>query len=215
MYVIFSFISNVVFIGNLKSLNVGSPLISTIPAFFFNIVFGMIVIPLWIKTPFFEVAVRDMFNVFGRVAINRRAYKVLLFMFLITFPVMTQPLTYYYGYNENGIYYSEFFEFNESFVSYEDINQVNIYFSHNNSGKINSFNYEIVFNNKKKNINKPNSGIKYCSEETLEVHEYIIKNNENIIFNITPLNEEDIKIIEEKMNIENKEILYYLFSLNE
>lgn len=208
-YFLAAFLNERVFIGDRTSLEVGSALYAVLPAFFLSIFLGLAIIPLAIKTPFFEVATREIFNVVGRVATTRRAYTTFLAFFALLFPFMVQPISYYYCFDDAGIYYSEYFEFHENFLAYEDIEQVNIYIHHDNSEQIDCMMYEIEFGGKTKNINKPNQGAKYFTKEVLTVHEYIEKTD--CIVHITPLTEADKLEMAEYLDEEQLRIVYDIF----
>ncbi len=204
-----SFLNNAVFIGERTSLQVDAATFSMLGGMFLSFILGLAIIPLLIKTPFFDVLLRDMFNVWGRPAIARRAYTIFLVLFILLAPFTIQPATYYYCYDEEGIYYSEYFEFRESVLRYEDIEAVNIYIEHNNSGKITQATYEIVFNGKTKNVNRPNQGAKSYSENIRTIHQYIRQTD--CAINVTPLTEQDKREFEERLSEDKLEILYYLF----
>ncbi len=59
-------------VGGDAAIFIGSSLAGIVALFFLNIIVGMGVIPLAIKRPFFEVATRELFNCFGRVAAYKR-----------------------------------------------------------------------------------------------------------------------------------------------
>lgn len=209
VYVFAAFLNQRVFIDDRTSLEVGSALFAVIPAFFLSIVLGLAILPLAIKTPFFEVATREIFNVTGRVAITRRAYTTFLICFVLLSPFTLQPISYYYCFDHAGVYYSEYLEFHENFLAYEDIEQVNIYIRHDSSEQIDSMIYEIEFRGTTKNINKPNQGTDYFTQEIWTLHQYIKQTD--CIVNITPLTEADKLEMAEYLDEEQLRIVYDIF----
>ena len=193
------------------SIFLGTSFIGAMASFFLNIIIGMIIIPLSIKKPFFAVIVNDEFNVYGRRNIYRRSYKLLLIFFIITFPFIYLSSNNYTYYTSEVIYSSRFFEIGERETSYSDIKEVEISIHHNNSGEVDTFEYFVKLDNDvSMNINKPNMGIKYFTKDVYKIHKYIEKKG-NCPAIITPLNEVDIKFINDNLSQEKTEIVLYIF----
>ncbi len=72
------------------------------------------------------------------------------------------------------------------------------------------FFYEISFDGKERNINRPNTGIKYFTEQVYAVHRYL-EEKSDCTAEITPPDEKDLRYMEEHMNDREKEIARYLF----
>ena len=163
-----------------------------IAALFLNIVIGMVIFPLSIKTPLFTLVTREAFNLTKRRLIYKRAYKVLLLCFILTAPFMYFSANHYLCYNDDGIRSSLYWEITEQKIAYQDISHAKIYLSHDNSGKISVFHYDIVRNDGKTvNINHADGSF---SQDTLTIH----KKLEALgvcTFEIVPPNENDLQYI--------------------
>lgn len=152
-----------------------------------------------IKKPFFDVAVRYSWSPNERSEIYKQVYLVTLILFIITVPFAILSSNYYCNYNKDEIRYSEYFEFNEHVVSYEDIDEVVLIIHHDNGGNVDTFKYIIVDNGKEIDVNSPNLGNKAFTEDVFYIHRRI---EENGICNIkiVELTEIDEKHITENLN---------------
>ncbi len=179
-----------------------------IAALFLNIVLGMGIIPLSVKTPFFAVVAREAFNLKKRRLIYKRAYKLLLFFFILTAPFMYLSANHYLCYNDEGIRSSLYWEITEQQIAYQDIACAKIYLSHDNSGKISAFHYDIARNDVKTvNINHTDGSF---SQDTLTIHKKL-KALDACVFEITPLNESDRLYISEKLSTKAAEAVNEIF----
>lgn len=187
----------------------GTSLAGLCAMFFLNLALGTLVI-LAIRKPFFEVASRSMFNSTSRPTIFKKAYILALATFVLAFPFGALGANNYCGFDENGIVYSGFFQAGKYELEYEDIDYVVISIHHNNSGNVDTFCYEIGFDGKEKNINRPNMGTKSFTEQVYAVHRYL-EEKSNCTAKIMPPDETDLRYMEEYMNEREKEIARYLF----
>ena len=179
-------------------------------AFFLNIIMGMAIIPLFIKTKFFAVSLLDGFNVSGRYAIWKRGYTVLLVLFLVAFPFYGLGCNNYAHYNDEGITISRYFQLDETYTTYEEIQEVVIYIHHNNSGKVDTIHYELrLADGKLFDINDGLGAGKHITKTTLEIHK-LLEQKASCIPTITPLNEVDLKFLETR-SIEQAEAIRYIF----
>ncbi len=196
-------------VGSNQAIFMGETYIGVCALMFFDIPVGMSLIPLAIKTPYFEVATRDVWNVCGRQANYKRSYAVALAIFALTFPFAAFATNDYCYFNEREIAYSNYFQFGEQTVKYEDIDGVKIYIHHSNNGKVDTFVYEIMHDGQTKNINKPNTGVVYFTEEVFEVHK-LLESQSNCVAEITPLNDIDKEFISKHLDSRQKEIVEYI-----
>ncbi len=197
-------------LGDRERIFLGVSLAGLCALFFLNIIVGMLIVPLAIKKPFFEVVSRSMLNVSSRPAVYKRAYLCALIFFILTFPFGALGANTYCGFNETGIVYSGFFQAGNYEISYDNIEYVRIGIFHNKQGNPDTFFYEIGFNGKERNINRPNTGIKYFTEQVYAVHRYL-EEKSDCTAEITPPDEKDLRYMEEHMNDREKEIARYLF----
>ena len=195
---------------NGKNLFISTQLIGIMAALFINTIVGLVIIPLHIKKPFFAVSLQDMFNVIGRKHIWKRGYIAFLILFIICFPFYTLSCTNYAYYDEDGIHSSKYFQIIENYTKYEEVSHANIYIHHNDSEQVNSFYYEITLNNGKKiNINDSLRYHRVYYQSTYEIHRYLEKTSCD--FKIVPLNDVDIKYINDKLSENQKNIIYYIY----
>lgn len=198
-------------VGGDAAIFIGSSLAGIVALFFLNIIVGMGVIPLAIKRPFFEVATRELFNCFGRVAAYKRTYLITLLLFALTFPFGVLGANNYCYYNDEEIGYSGYFQLTEQVFRYEDIDGVNVYIKYNKHGAVDTFYYEIFCENEKININRPGMGTKCFTEQTYDVHQFIEQKGDCPI-DVTPPSEEAQRYIAEELSVQEREIAEYIFS---
>lgn len=179
-----------------------------IAAFFLNIIAGMAEIPLLIKTKFFAVSLLDVFHVFGRWKIWKRTYIVFLVLFLGAFPFFALGCNNYAHYSDSGITISRYFQIDETYTAYADIEEVTIYIHHDNSGNVSAIHYDLrlsdggIFN-----INDGIGAGKHVTGTTMEIHKFLEK-NAGCTPNITPLNEADYDYLNGQSEEQAAAILY-------
>lgn len=179
-----------------------------VAAFFLNTIVGMAVIPLFIKIKFFAVSLLDVFHVVGRREIWKRTYVVFLVLFLGAFPFFALGCNNYTHYNDSGITVSRYFQVDETYTAYEEIQEVAIYISHNNSGKVAAIHYELrlsdggIFN-----INDGIGAGKHVTGTTIEIHK-LLEKNANCAPKITPLNNADYDYLKGQSEEQAAAILY-------
>jgi len=179
--------------------------IGVLAMLFLNIIFGMVIVPLKIKTTFFAVAVRDMFNG-SRYDIWKKGYIMFLVLFIIAYPFFALSCNNYIYYNDNGITSSGYFEIGDTYTSYEDIEEIWISVHYDKQEQASSLNYKIKSNGKLLELCTND----YFDEKTLDVHKKIeIRSNCNV--NIEPLTEEDILYLTEELPKEQVDIIKYIF----
>ena len=196
-------------IGANEQIFLGTTLIGVIALFFLNIIVGMAVIPLMIKTPFFEISARDTFNSDSRRRTYKKTYIAVLAMFVLTVPFAIFSTNNYCYYNADGIGWSDYWELTEYYVGYEDIDSVSIYAHHSNNGNFDTFCYEISAGGRTINVNTPNMGIKYITEDAFAIHNYIEKSG-GCETTIVPLNDVDRQHISE-LTERQQYIIDYIF----
>lgn len=179
--------------------------------FFVNIILGLAIIPLHIKTPFFAVSVDGVFNVEGRYAIYKRAYSVLLIFFVLAFPFFGLGCNNYAHYNDAGITVSKYFQFGETYTAYDEIEEVVIYVHHDNSGKFSSIHYQLKLSNGKLfDVNDvAGSNGHVVSETTLEIHK-LLEKQANCAPTITPLSDADLEYLS-TLSTERASAIQYVF----
>ena len=185
----------------------GTWLIGVIAMFFLNIIIGMVIIPLNIKTTFFAVAVDDVLSSWIRYDIWKKGYILFLIFFIIAFPFFTLSSNNYIHYNDDGITNSAFFEISETYTPYEDIEEIWISAHHNKHGDASSLNYEIKLSNGKI-LELCTNG--YYNEKTLDVHKKIEAKSRCKI-TVEPLTDEDIAYLTKKLSKEKMDIIQYIF----
>ena len=126
-------------LGDRERIFLGVSLAGLCALFFLNIIVGMLIVPLAIKKPFFEVVSRSMLNVSSRPAVYKRAYLCALIFFILTFPFGALGANTYCGFNETGIVYSGFFQTGNYEISYDNIEYVRIGIFHNKQGNPDTF----------------------------------------------------------------------------
>lgn len=181
-----------------------------VAAFFLNVIVGLVIIPLHIKTKYFAVSVLDVFNVSDRLSIWKRGYFVFLAFFLVAFPFYSLGCNTYAHYNEEGITVSRFFQIDETYTAYEDIQEVNIYIHHNYHGQVDTMNYELRLKDGK--IVDVNDGIgakDRMNRTTLEIHK-LLEQKASCTPTITPLNKDDYEFLK-KQSSEQADAVYYIF----
>lgn len=115
---------------------------------------------------------------------------------------------HYLCYNDEGIRSSLYWEITEQQIAYQDIACAKIYLSHDNSGKISAFHYDIARNDGKTvNINHTDGSF---SQDTLTIHKKL-KALDACVFEITPLNESDRLYISEKLSTKAAEAVNEIF----
>lgn len=197
--------------GNNGKLFFGTAFIGAIAAFFINIPLCLIVIPLHIKRIFFAViATADYAN---RWEAWKRGCVMLLVVFAAGFPFYALACNNYGYYNAEGVGYSSYFQVSESFIRYEDIEEVHIGYRHNNSGRMYTLQYVLESDGRKLNVNRPNTDNKKVAESAYEIHTHLL-NKSDCAFYIEPLTEEDKAYITAHFSAEEREKICYIFGEN-
>ncbi|MGM9969000.1 MAG: hypothetical protein ACI35S_01220 [Anaeroplasma sp.] len=194
------------------SIFLGTQFIGSIGLLFLGMPLCMSIIPLSIKRPFFVVTTYDMFNTEYRPKIYFKGYSLFLIMFFISFPFIVLSCNNYAYYDDNGIYYNRFFQIEEVFTSYEEIEKIEIYVSYE-KGKISELNYDIYLNNGKLDVNSANIRRKMFSENTIAIHEYIMEKGD-CEFAITPLTEEEIEFFTNTYSNEDCINIFGIFNID-
>lgn len=194
-----------------RAIIFGTSWIGVICLLFLNIFVGTGVIPLSIKKPFFEVATRDLFNVASRSDTYKFAYIATLVTFAIVFPFAALSVNNYAYYNDSGITYSKFFELTETTAEYGQIEKVKVSIHHDNNGKVNVFEYIVIYNGNEIDINNPNTSVKGFTEGVFEVHKNIEKYG-NCDMEIAPFTDADYEYINNSLNARQQEIVRYIYS---
>lgn len=178
---------------------------------FINITIGLVIVPLHIKTPFFAVSVRDVFNVDGRYATYRRAYTILLISVLLLLPFYGLGCNNYAHFNDTGITISKYFQIDETFTAYDEIEEVVIYVHHDNSGNFDTIHYQIRLSNGKMfDVNDvAGSSGHGLAETTLEIHK-LIEQHAKFTPTITPLTEADLEYLSTR-SAEQAAAIRYVF----
>lgn len=177
-------------------------------ALFLNIIVGMAVIPLLIKTKFFAVSLLDVFRVFDRRKIWKRTYVVFLVFFFVAFPFFALGCNNYAHYSGSGVTVSRYFQIDETYTAYEEIQEVAIYIHHSNSGSVGAVHYELRLSDGRIfDINKGIGAGKRVSKATLEIHKLLEKNS-SCTPKITPLNDVDYEYLKTQSEEQVAAILY-------
>lgn len=117
----------------------------------------------------------------------------------------------YAYYNDSGITYSKFFELTETTAEYGQIEKVKVSIHHDNNGKVNVFEYIVIYNGNEIDINNPNTSVKGFTEGVFEFHKNIEKYG-NCDMEITPLTDADYEYINNSLNARQQEIVRYIYS---
>ncbi len=215
---IFVFVGTLIIVGVNKLYNtgegsvfLGTQIIGSIGLLFLGMPLCMIIIPLAIKRPFFVVTTLDMFNTKYRPKIYFKGYLLFLIIFFIAFPFITLSCNNYAYYDYNGIYYNRYFQIEEVFTSYEEIEKIEIYVSYE-KGKISELNYDIYLNNGKLDVNSANIRRKMFSDNTISIHNYVLEKGE-CEFVITPLTEEEIEYFKKNYSSEDCAKIFEIFNV--
>ena len=215
---IFVFIGTLIIVGVNKLYNtgegsvfLGTQIIGSNGLLFLGMPLCMVIIPLAIKRPFFVVTTLDMFNTEYRPKIYFKGYLLFLIMFFITFPFITLSCNNYAYYDDNGIYYNRYFQIEEDFTSYEEIEKIEIYVSYE-EGKISELNYDIYLNNGKLDVNSANFRRKMFTDNTISIHNYVLEKGD-CEFVITPLTEEEIEYFTKNYSSEDCTKIFEIFNV--
>ena len=195
------------------SIFLGTQFIGSIGLLFLGMPLCMVIIPLAIKRPFFVVTTLDMFNTEYRPKIYFKGYLGFLILFFVTFPFITLSCNNYAYYDKNGIYHNTYFQIEEEFTSFEEIEKIEIYVSYE-KGKISELNYDIYLNGRKLDVNSENIRRKMFSENTLVIHNYILEKGD-CEFVVTPLTGEEIEYFMNNYSSENYKIIFEIFNVNQ
>lgn len=141
----------------------------------------------------------------------RLAYLTFLILFALGFPFVALSCNNYIYYGESGITSSAYFQLNETFTAYADIEKVQIYVSHNKHGQPDQFHYDIALTDGRTlNVNNSGTGCKYIASTTQEIHKYIAFYG-SCTAEITPLNDDDIRYIETQLSADRAQAVYEVF----
>ena len=129
-------------------------------------------------------------------------------MFTVGFPFFVLGCNNYAHYSDSGITVSRYFQLNETYSAYEDIQEVSIYIHHNNKGKVNVICYEIRLSDGKRfDIN--DGAYRIVGKSTLEIHK-LLEKRATCAPNITPLNDADLEYLK-TLDREKAEAIRYIF----
>lgn len=191
--------------GNGTSITPGARGVGIVAMLFLNLIVGIAIIPLHIKTPFFAVMVDGAFDG-SRRDIWRKSLIALLILFAITFPFFTLSANHYTHYDEVGITHSAFFQLDESHTAYADVEEVWISVSHNKHEQFSALHYEVLLSDGRR-ANLCNT---YFDENTLAVHRSIEAYG-SCSFHIEAMTEEDLTYLREKLSDEKLATVLYIF----
>ena len=167
------------------------------------------VIPLYIKTPFFAVIALGSSNDGTRYSAWRDAFIMLIITFTIGFPFYGFSANNYIYYDDNGITSSAYFQPGETYTAYENITKVEICAHHNNDGELDALCYKVTLSDGRTIEMAGDSKIFY-SESVFELHKKIESVSE-AEFEITPLTNEDMTYLQERLSPERMEYVLYIF----
>lgn len=199
-------------VGENESIFLGASLTGLVALFLLNIILGMGIIPLSIPLPFFREAASAYFGMHNTYSGFKGIYISALVCFALAFPFAVLSADHYCYYNDEGIGYSRYFQLTEQVFRYEDIDGVKVYINYNNLGGVDTFSYEIVCGDLTININRPNMGTDYFTEQTYAVHQYIEQKGDCLI-DVTPPSEEAQRYITEELSAREREIAEYIFGI--
>lgn len=221
-----------IMIGNNPSIFLGTSLGGLTAMLLLNIIIGIAVIPLTIKKPMFELASRESVSytiyiknlhkrqtkgenvsasfVSFRQFRYKRIYIAFLAFFILLYPFIALSANNYCYYNEQYIAYSQYFELGEHVVRYEDIDKVEVAIFHNKKDNIETFEYVIYFDDTSMNINDPNVGARYLSEQVYDIHQFIEKQG-GCTIEIQPLTDKDKEYISQHMSERQQQIINYIY----
>ncbi|MBQ7365093.1 MAG: hypothetical protein IJW46_05805 [Clostridia bacterium] len=191
--------------GSGTSITPGARGAGIVAMLFLNLIVGIAIIPLHIKTPFFTVMVDGAFDG-NRRDIWKKSYIAFLILFAITFPFFTLSANHYTHYNESGITHSAFFQIDETFTAYEEIEDVWISVGHNKHGQFSALRYEVLLSDGR----RLDLSSTYYNENTLAIHRYI-EATSNCRMHIEPLSEDDLAELQERLSPERLAIVLYIF----
>lgn len=176
-----------------------------------DLLLGIAIIPLHIRTSFFAVSIMNVFDVPDRYSIWKRGYKILLLLFLIGFPFYGLACNNYAHYNESGITISRYFQLGETYTAYEDIGEINIYIHHDVDGNPTDICYELrLSDGSLLDINNGNiRSSAHINKTTLEIHK-LLEQNASCTPTITPLNDADLEYLTTR-SAEQAEAIRYVF----
>jgi hypothetical protein len=179
-------------LGNNAGLAADMSLIGVLAAEFLGIGF-MGVIPFHIRKPLFAVMTLDLFNG-DRQKRWKKAYIMILIMFILTVPFIGLSCTHYAGYNDSGITTSGYFQVGETYTAYADVTEAKVELHRNKHDQPTQVSYEVRLSDGTFwDINSPDT----CSKSTLTIHERLLAAGCHVTFE-TALTESDLAYLREK-----------------
>lgn len=169
----------------------------------------MIIIPLAIERPFFEVAARDASKAKNRADCYRRGYLMTLILFVIAFPFVFLSVNNFCCYDEDAVTYSKYLQIGARTVRYEDVDSIQISIHQSNNGKVDCFKYVLVCDGDSIDLNVPNTGKKYFTEDVYKIHR-LLEEKGDCTADITPLNDVTRDFVE-GMDEGKSQIALYIF----
>lgn len=192
-------------LGSNASLAADLSMIGVLAAEFLGIGF-MGVIPFHIRKPLFAVMTLDLFNG-DRARRWKKAYIMILIMFILTVPFIGLSCTHYAGYNESGITTSGYFQVGETYTAYTDVTEAKVELHRDENDRPTRVSYEVrLADGTFWNINSSDT----CSRSTLTIHESLLAAGCTVHFD-SPLTETDIAYLRENYSAAAVERMVALF----
>ena len=178
-------------LGNNAGLAADLSLIGVLAAEFLGIGF-MGVIPFHIRKPLFAVMTLDLFNG-DRAKRWKKAYIMILVLFILTVPFIGLSCTNYAGYNDSGITTSGYFQVGETYTAYSDVTDVRVELLRDKNDQPTGLNYKVCLSDGTLwNINSGDT----CGKSTLTIHERLLAAGCTVHYEST-LTEADIAYLSE------------------
>lgn len=178
-------------LGSSASLAADMSMIGVLAAEFLGIGF-MGVIPFHIRKPLFAVMTLDLFNG-DRAKRWKKAYIMILVMFILTVPFIGLSCTHYASYNDSGITTSGYFQVGETYTAYSDVTEVHIELLRDKNDQPTGLHYKVCLSDGTLwNINSGDT----CGKSTLTIHERLLAAGCTVHYEST-LTEADIAYLSE------------------
>ena len=163
------------------------------------------VITLYIKTPFFAIMAEGGGNGTRRSS-WRESFIMLLIIFTLGFPFFAFAVNNYIYYDDDGITSSAYFQIDETFTAYEDVERVEIRIGYDDNDP-HSVRYHVTLSDGRR---LDMSGDIPFSSNLFELHRNILEKSRAELV-IEPLKDEEKEYFRERLSEERMEILLYLF----
>lgn len=178
-------------LGSNTGLAADLSMIGILAAEFLGIGF-MGVIPFHIRKPLFAVMTLDLFNG-DRAKRWKKAYIMILILFVLTVPFLGLSCTHYAGYNTDGITTSGYFQVGETYTAYADVTEAHVKLFRDKNDQPSRVSYEVRLSDGSFwNINSTDT----CSRSTLTIHERLLAAGCTVEYD-APLTEADIAYLRE------------------